>query len=101
MGTIFQLPLIPSQDLLRDMRRLRDEWKFDLVATVLDADAQPLAEARRADRVALLFGGEAQGLSREIVETCDWRVTIQMRLGTDSLNVSIAAGIFLYHFTNG
>ena len=27
------------------------------------------------------------------------RVTIPMHHGTDSLNVAVAAGIFLYHFT--
>jgi tRNA G18 (ribose-2'-O)-methylase SpoU len=26
-------------------------------------------------------------------------VTIPMKLGTDSLNVSVAAGVVLYHFT--
>jgi TrmH family RNA methyltransferase len=49
--------------------------------------------------MALLLGGEAQGLSPEIVRACDRRVTIPMKLGTDSLNVAVAAGIFLYHFT--
>jgi tRNA G18 (ribose-2'-O)-methylase SpoU len=28
-------------------------------------------------------------------------VTIPMKLGTDSLNVAVAAGVFLYHFTRG
>jgi tRNA(Leu) C34 or U34 (ribose-2'-O)-methylase TrmL len=30
---------------------------------------------------------------------CPRRVTIPMKLGTDSLNLAVAAGIFLYHFT--
>src|SRR5262245_1662097 len=44
MGTIFRLPLIHSQDLLRDLRRLQTDWKVECVATVLDADADSLAE---------------------------------------------------------
>jgi tRNA G18 (ribose-2'-O)-methylase SpoU len=99
MGTIFRLPLVQSQDILRDMARLKTEWKVELIATVLDPSAEPLTEARSAPRMGILFGGEAQGLSHELIETCDRRVTIPMKLGTDSLNVSVAAGIVLYRFT--
>src|SRR4051812_7721796 len=45
MGTIFTLPLVHSDDLLRDLRRLKDEWGVQLAATVLDDDAEPLAGA--------------------------------------------------------
>jgi len=99
MGTIFRLPLIHSQNLVRDLARLRDEWKVESIATVLDADAEPLSRADRADRIAILFGGEAQGLSEEIAAACDRQVTIPMKLGTDSLNVAVAAGVVMYHFT--
>ena len=99
MGTVFSLPIVHTDDLLRDMSRLRHEWGIELAATVLDADAEPLARATRPARFGLLFGGEAQGLLPEHVAACDRRVTIPMKLGTDSLNVAVAAGIFLYHFT--
>jgi tRNA G18 (ribose-2'-O)-methylase SpoU len=99
MGTIFSVPLVRSQNLLEDMARLRQAWGFELVATVLDEDAEPLARASRRPRLGILFGNEAQGLSAEYVRACDCRITIPMRPGIDSLNVAIAAGIFLYHFT--
>ena len=99
MGTIFSMPLVRSHDLLRDLAELRRRWDVQLVATVLADDAEPLAGARRSGRIALLFGNEAQGLDDAHVAACDRRVTIPMKLGTDSLNVSIAAALFLYHFT--
>jgi tRNA G18 (ribose-2'-O)-methylase SpoU len=99
MGTIFSMPLVRSEDLLRDLAELRQRWGVQLVATVLADDAEPLARAPRPDRIALLFGNEAQGLDAAHVAACDRRVTIPMKLGTDSLNVSIAAALFLYHFT--
>jgi tRNA G18 (ribose-2'-O)-methylase SpoU len=99
MGTIFRLPIVQSEDIARDLRRLRDEWRVDLAAAVLDDDAEPLSRASRAPRLGLLFGNEAQGLHREHVDLCQRRVTIPMKLGTDSLNVAVACGIFLYHFT--
>jgi tRNA G18 (ribose-2'-O)-methylase SpoU len=99
MGTVFSLPIVHSDDLLRDLKRLRDEWAIEFAATVLDETAEPLSDAPRGPRFGLLFGNEAQGLDAEHVAVCRRRVTIPMKLGTDSLNVAVAAGIFLYHFT--
>jgi tRNA G18 (ribose-2'-O)-methylase SpoU len=100
MGTIFRLPLVQSDDLMRDLRRLRAEWGVEMVATVLDETAEPLAMAKRGGKLGLLFGSEAQGLDQQWIDACDRRVTIPMKHGTDSLNVAVAAGIFLYHFTS-
>jgi tRNA G18 (ribose-2'-O)-methylase SpoU len=98
MGTIFTLPIVQSDDLVRDLARLKNEWNVELIATVLDPDAEPLEHAKRPEKIGLLFGGEAQGLSPQMVEQCDRKVMIPMHCGTDSLNVAVAAGIMLYHF---
>jgi tRNA G18 (ribose-2'-O)-methylase SpoU len=100
MGTVFSLPIVHTDDLLRDLKRLRDEWGIELAATVLDESAEPLNRTSRAARFGLLFGNEAQGLDDAHLAVCQRRVTIPMKLGTDSLNVAVAAGIFLYHFTS-
>jgi tRNA G18 (ribose-2'-O)-methylase SpoU len=100
MGTVFRLPIIQSQDLLRDLDRLKQDWNVERIATVLDEPSSvSLSHAQWPLRWALLFGNEAQGLSRRMIDACDRRLTIPMKLGTDSLNVMVAAGIFLYHFT--
>jgi tRNA G18 (ribose-2'-O)-methylase SpoU len=99
MGTAFYLPIVRSDDLARDLRRLRETYGVELVATVLDADAEPLDSVRRPPKLGLMLGNEAQGLGPEWLAHCQRRVTIPMKLGTDSLNVAVAAGIFLYHFT--
>jgi tRNA G18 (ribose-2'-O)-methylase SpoU len=99
MGTIFGMPMVRSENLMRDLRRLRREFEVELVATVAEENAEALAGAKRSRRMGFLFGNEAQGLSKEQIEVCDRRVTIPMQLGTDSLNVSVAAGVVLYHFT--
>ena len=99
MGSAFRLPIAQSADLLTDLQTLRDRHGVQLIATALGDDSQPLALTRRADRVALLFGNEAQGLPQDIVNICEQRVMIPMSLGTDSLNVAISAGIVLYHYT--
>jgi len=100
MGSVFRLPIARSTDLHRDLADLRNRWNFQLIASVVAEDAQPLNATARPPRLALLFGNEAGGLTSEEIAACDRRVTIPMRLGTDSLNISIAAGIFLYHFVD-
>ena len=98
MGTAFRLPIIESPDLENEVVRLKEDWNIELIGTVLDETAAPLSAAGRGSRVGLLFGNEADGLDAHWQSLCDRRLTIPMRLGTDSLNVAIAAGIFLHHF---
>jgi tRNA G18 (ribose-2'-O)-methylase SpoU len=101
MGTLFHLPLVQSQNLVADLATLRDEWNIELIATVATADGVPLTGALSSPRMGILFGGEAHGLTQAAIAACHRRITIPMQLGTDSLNVAVAAGIFLYHFCSG
>ncbi|HEV8292704.1 MAG TPA: TrmH family RNA methyltransferase, partial [Tepidisphaeraceae bacterium] len=78
---------------------VKNEFDVELIASVADEKALPLGGAKRSRKMGFLFGNEAQGLSKEQIAACDRQVTIPMKLGTDSLNVSVAAGIVLYHFT--
>ncbi len=47
----------------------------------------------------MLLGNEANGLPEEIQNAADDCVKIDMCLGTDSLNVSVAAGIVMHYLT--
>jgi tRNA G18 (ribose-2'-O)-methylase SpoU len=97
MGAVFSLPIVRSEHLAVDLKWLREQ-RFELLATVTDTGAEALSTVRRAERVGIVLGNEAQGLGMEWIEQCDRRVTIPMHLGTDSLNVHAAAAVFLYHF---
>ncbi len=98
MGATYKLPIIATHDIAQDLRRLRDEYDVELVATTLAPAAEPLRSARRAKRTAILFGNEKHGLEPELLSLCDRQVIIPMQPGTDSLNVAVAAGIVLHHF---
>lgn len=99
MGAVFSLKLAVSDDLPRDLRTLRQRG-YDVIATVTHADAEPIHSARSDGSRAIVLGSEAHGLSEEVIAACNRRVTIPMKLGTDSLNVSIATAIFMYHFSH-
>ena len=98
MGASLRLPIREATDLESDLRQLREQFAVQLAATLLDPTAEPLSSAARPDRFALLFGSEGHGLAPAIVALCNRRLTIPMHAGTDSLNVAVAAGIFLHHF---
>jgi tRNA G18 (ribose-2'-O)-methylase SpoU len=69
---------------------------FRAVACVLDPEARELRAWKRPERLALVLGNEASGLSAPWLEACDERVTLKMMGNTDSLNLATAAAIFLY-----
>lgn len=100
MGAALRLPLYCSVDLAADLERLRRDQTHQLLAAVLDATAERLDQLARPRRFVLLFGNEGHGLPGELVSHCDRRVTLPMAAGTDSLNVAVASGVFLYHFTH-
>ncbi|MCY3572652.1 MAG: RNA methyltransferase [Chloroflexi bacterium] len=85
-----------SEEALRSLKK--DGWQ--VVATVLDAAAEPLYEADFCQpRLAVLLGNERDGLSQRALELADRRVTIPMRGIAQSLNVSVTASLFLYEIT--
>jgi tRNA G18 (ribose-2'-O)-methylase SpoU len=96
MGNVFNLPIHLSDNLTRDLLSLRDEFHIDLIATVLDNTATDLRTFNRPERAAILFGSEAHGLSDEHIAISTHKITIPMKLGTDSLNVMVAAGVVMW-----
>lgn len=96
MGSVLQVPMARSVDLAADLVLLRQRFGFERFAAVLDAGAEPLPAVRWPKRTALLFGNEFDGLSDTWLGLCDRRVTIPMQPGVDSLNLGVAAGVFLY-----
>lgn len=95
MGAAFALPIIESADLATDLKQLRDEQQFRLLATVLDPAASLLADIEVRAPTVVLLGNESDGLAQEWVELSNARVTIPMS-AADSLNVTVAAGIMLH-----
>jgi tRNA G18 (ribose-2'-O)-methylase SpoU len=69
------------------------------VATSLADGALSLETFARRGPTLVVFGNEAKGLSQEVQQTATHRLRIDMDPGTDSLNVSVAAGITLHYLT--
>ena len=50
---------------------------------------------------AIILGSEGDGISAEVMRLCDERIMIPMSGQTESLNVSVSAGIVLYEIARG
>ena len=70
---------------------------FQIVAVELTSDSQDFRQVQYTDKVAVIFGNENSGVSPGIQELADLTVSIPMRGHKESLNVSVAGGIVVYH----
>ncbi|MBP3984940.1 23S rRNA (guanosine(2251)-2'-O)-methyltransferase RlmB [Pseudoxanthomonas helianthi] len=93
-GAADRLPVVAVTNLsrcLRDLQKL-GVWIYGLAG---EADTSLYAQDLRGN-VALVLGGEADGLRRLTREHCDGLVKIPMPGDIESLNVSVAAGVTLF-----
>jgi TrmH family RNA methyltransferase len=72
--------------------------QIDRPLLAIDPDGEPLEPSELPARAVLAFGTERHGLSRELLESADARISIPMRAGVSSLNLatSVAAVLFAW-----
>ena len=71
------------------------------MGAMTDSDAEPIDDAPRPRRIAIVVGTESQGLSPGAIERLDQRVRIPMAAGIDSLNVATAAAVMIHALGTG
>ena len=93
-GAADSIPVIRATNLARCLRDLQQlgVWIYGLAG---EADAS-LYSIDLKGNVALVLGGEADGMRRLTREHCDQLVKIPMPGDTESLNVSVATGVTLF-----
>ncbi|MGE0175165.1 MAG: TrmH family RNA methyltransferase [Oligoflexales bacterium] len=84
-------------NLGRVVRELKKQGYW-IVGTHVDSESFEKIP-KKLDRVVVLMGSEEKGLSQGLLKECDFRATIfSGKQKLESLNVSVAAGIFLHYF---
>ncbi len=76
------------------------ELGFTTAAMALSDDSVSLDDPtlNAAEKVALVFGTEGDGLDPATIEACDYTVRIPMAHGVDSLNVAAASAVAFWQF---
>ncbi len=72
---------------------------YSIIATTPHANDCLLPEFKLDRKVALFFGTEKEGLSKEVMEQADGYLKIGMHGFTESLNISVSAAIILQDLT--
>jgi 23S rRNA (guanosine2251-2'-O)-methyltransferase len=88
------VPFIPVSNLARTLRSLQEQGLW-LIGAAGEAE-KTLYEMDFTAPVAIILGAEEKGLRRLTREICDNLARIPMAGQVESLNVSVAAGVFLF-----
>ena len=96
MGTVFKIPVVHVQSLVKTLGVLRDQFGVRSLAAHPREQSKSLSDAPFGQDCCLVFGSEGGGLSQEVVGACDDAITIPMKMGVDSLNVASASAVALY-----
>lgn len=96
MGNAFKLRFFEIADSIATLKLFQGAGVESIAACLAD-DSEELCDFSRHGNSVVLFGNEAHGLPSDILSACSRRLKIEMGLATDSLNVSVAAGIILHN----
>lgn len=94
VGNLWKTPVFKMSDL--------DKFEgYEKVATLpLGKNVINLKDYKMPQKVIVMFGSEADGLSEYLKNKADINVTIEMTNSVESLNLSISAGIVMYELMN-
>lgn len=108
LGAEESVPWEYSRDTMDVVRKLKEEGYTVIsveqtVASVSLEKFKPWtcpSEGSGTEKYALIFGNEVDGVSQEVVDASDFSLEIPQFGTKHSLNVSVAVGVVLWHFTN-
>ncbi len=96
LGASITVPWEDSPSLIELIQKLQSEG-VKIVAVEQMKDSIPLSSMPNYKKKAFIMGNEVEGVAKEVLELADVIVEMPMLGQKESLNVSVAAGIILYH----
>jgi len=92
MGAVASANFILSQNIEEEVQKLKKKG-YVLITTDLSGEGLPLDYP---EKKIIVFGNEANGISKEILKLSDLKVKIPGASKIESLNVAVASGIILF-----
>ena len=93
-GAINHLPVVVVNNLAHTLDEIKKSG-FWIAGTSLTDDSVSLFDFKPDKKMVWVMGSEGDGIRRLVAENCDYLVSIPMFGHTQSLNVSVAAGVVL------
>lgn len=92
VGTIYKVKIINVPNINTAIKKLKD-LGYWIVGT--DMNGTNYTEIDYKTKIGLVIGNEGKGISKLTKDNCDYMAKIPMKGTVNSLNVSVATGIFL------
>ena len=96
-GAIFYIPISKVNHLNDSIYELKSRG-FEIVG-LEETSSKNIFDERFNKKTVLILGSEGKGINKSTLKVVDRRVSIPMEGNINSLNVSVACGISLYHIT--
>jgi 23S rRNA (guanosine2251-2'-O)-methyltransferase len=93
-GALHSFPVCREKSIVKSVEFLKESGLK--IVTASEKSAVNVSQAALTGPSALILGSEDAGISRELLSLSDLQVKIPMAGQIASLNVSVAAGIFLF-----
>ena len=93
-GMAAKLPLVRVTNLARALERMKKAGVW--IGGAAGEATQSIYQADLKGPIAIVMGSEGEGLRELTRKTCDYLWKIPIAPGVESLNVSVAAGVFLF-----
>ncbi len=93
-GALFHIPVV-RMDMAAAVAMLKE--KGVRIYALAPAASDPMRQMKEEEKMGFILGNEGNGIRKEILESADARVRIEMN-GFESLNVAVAGGIIMYRF---
>ena len=94
MGSLFQIPIWFELELKEELAKLRKAGYKIIGADPGGNDTIDKLKIKK--QKVVVFGNESKGISPEILQLCDYKIKIKGIINFDSLNLAVAAGIFMW-----
>ena len=92
MGALLRIPVYQTDNLLK----LFNDVGLKIYASVISDDADKIGRIKFDDGSVAVVGNEANGISSDLAEHCDVKVTIPMKGKAESLNAAVAAAVLMW-----
>ena len=97
MGSLLRLDVFEADDAPALVRTLQNKG-MRVFASVVSGDARPVQDVPKGEGCVVVIGNEGNGVSDEVRDAADERITIPMAGRAESLNAAAAAAILLWEF---
>ena len=95
MGSIFRTQILIVDNLKETLINFNKRG-LSTIAMVVEDGSIDIRNFKNYDNIALVIGNEGNGIKKEIKDICKYRGKIPIKIGVDSLNAAVAAGIAMW-----